>query len=110
MSDWVRSSLVTPEDKLHAEVKRLRGELSDERAALGEALAELDAIRDARPVPLYRLLLVGLSSLITLAVGLADGTDCRRCGHPRYLHRHHRPGTDCAGCGCRAWTLWGRRG
>lgn len=91
-------------DILLTEVERLRRLLvhrDAEIAHLRDALA-------ARPVPLHRLLLVAASSLMTLAVGLADGTDCRRCGHPRYLHRHHRPGTDCS-CGCRAWTLWGRR-
>lgn len=29
---------------------------------------------------------------------------CRRCGHPRSEHRHHRPGADCGRCGCPAWT------
>lgn len=117
-------------DVLLDEVTRLRAELAEAedlvrwyaaelhtaQRAYAERVfahaAELDQLRAelaARPVPLHRLVLVGASSLMTLAVGLVDGTDCRRCGHPRYLHRHHRPGTDCS-CGCRAWTLWGRRG
>ena len=33
---------------------------------------------------------------------------CRRCGHGRDAHQHHRSGTDCGLCECPRWRRWRR--
>lgn len=65
--DWERSSLVTTEDKLHAEVERLR-------RILVHRDAEIAHLRNAaaRPVSLPRLALGVASCGVTVAVGVVD--------------------------------------
>ncbi|MGY1641607.1 hypothetical protein ACI782_10805 [Geodermatophilus sp. SYSU D00703] len=36
----------------------------------------------------------------------ADDTPrCATCAHPRAVHEHNRPGTDCGRCGCDRYRL-----
>jgi len=35
-------------------------------------------------------------------------TGCGRCRHERIAHLHYRAGTDCALCGCPAYTRFAR--